>query len=156
MGLVRTLQGEIEQGLPLLARAIELRGVHAGVHRADAKLALAHGLHVAGDEPAAQAMIEEARLAILRCRDPGGLPRRFKALQALLGVHGRDASDTLPSAAELRVLRLLVSDLSLREIAGELYISPNTLKTHLRSLYRKLDARSREAAVARARERRLI
>ena len=38
-----------------------------------------------------------------------------------------------------------------REIAGELFISMNTLKSHLKSVYRKLDASSRSDAVARAR-----
>jgi LuxR family maltose regulon positive regulatory protein len=42
------------------------------------------------------------------------------------------------------------------EIADALYVSLDTVKTHLRSIYRKLDATSREEAVARARELRLL
>jgi LuxR family maltose regulon positive regulatory protein len=49
------------------------------------------------------------------------------------------------------VLRYLPSNLSAREIAAELYLSLNTVKTHQRHLYRKLDVRSRSQAVDRAR-----
>ncbi|HEY2258282.1 MAG TPA: LuxR C-terminal-related transcriptional regulator [Solirubrobacteraceae bacterium] len=56
----------------------------------------------------------------------------------------------LPSAAELRVLRSLTSELSTREIADQLFLSPNTVRSHIRALYRKLGVNSREGAVARA------
>ena len=46
--------------------------------------------------------------------------------------------------------RYLPTRLTTREIATELYISMNTLKTHLKSIYRKLDTTSRGDAVARA------
>ena len=55
-----------------------------------------------------------------------------------------------PRAAELAVLRCLASGLSRREIGARLYISLNTVKTHFRELYRKLDVTSRADAVARA------
>ena len=55
-----------------------------------------------------------------------------------------------PSAAELAVLRGLATDLSRREIGARLYISLNTVKTHIRELYRKLGVTSRAEAVARA------
>jgi len=54
--------------------------------------------------------------------------------------------------AELRVLRLLPSHLSLREIAARLHVSANTVKTQAQAVYRKLDVSSRSEAVARARE----
>jgi LuxR family transcriptional regulator, maltose regulon positive regulatory protein len=56
------------------------------------------------------------------------------------------------SEAELRVLRYLPSNLSAPEIAAELFVSTNTVRTHLRHIYAKLDAHSRSEAVARARE----
>src|SRR5262249_34957746 len=56
-----------------------------------------------------------------------------------------------PSAAELAVLKLLASDLSVREIAEALFLSPNTVRTHTRAIYRKLAVNSRADAVARAR-----
>ena len=48
------------------------------------------------------------------------------------------------------MLRCLASGLSRREIGEQLYISLNTVKTHTRELYRKLDVTSRADAVARA------
>jgi LuxR family maltose regulon positive regulatory protein len=51
---------------------------------------------------------------------------------------------------ELEVLRLLRSDLSLREIANELYISHNTIKSYTQSIYRKLGVTSRSAALETA------
>jgi LuxR family maltose regulon positive regulatory protein len=56
------------------------------------------------------------------------------------------------SEAELRVVRFLPSNLKALEIANELFVSPNTVRTHLRHIYTKLDAHSRGEAVARARE----
>jgi LuxR family maltose regulon positive regulatory protein len=55
------------------------------------------------------------------------------------------------SRGEVRVLRYLQTNLSAREIAGELSISVNTVKTHQRHLYQKLGARSRTQAVEQAR-----
>ncbi len=55
------------------------------------------------------------------------------------------------SRQELRVLRYLASRLTQREIAGELFLSTNTVKTHVRAIFRKLDAASRPDAVERAR-----
>jgi LuxR family transcriptional regulator, maltose regulon positive regulatory protein len=54
------------------------------------------------------------------------------------------------------VLRMLSGDRSQREIGGALYISFNTVKTHTKSIYRKLGVSQREDAVARARELELI
>jgi LuxR family maltose regulon positive regulatory protein len=56
------------------------------------------------------------------------------------------------TAAELRLLPLLSTHLSFPEIGAELFVSPNTAKTHAVAIYRKLGASSRSQAVARARE----
>jgi len=55
------------------------------------------------------------------------------------------------SETEIRVLRYLPTNLSTPEIANELYVSPNTVKTHLRHLYAKLGTHRRGETVARAR-----
>ena len=55
------------------------------------------------------------------------------------------------SEVELRVLRLLPSNLTAPEIGGELYVSTNTVKTHMRHIYSKLDAHTRAQAVQRGR-----
>ena len=60
------------------------------------------------------------------------------------------------SPTELRVLRYLPTNLSRPEIARELSISINTVNTHVRNIYAKLDATDRSSAVARARELQLL
>jgi LuxR family maltose regulon positive regulatory protein len=55
------------------------------------------------------------------------------------------------SESELRVLRFLPGNLSAPEIAGQLYVSTSTVKTHMRHIYEKLDAHRRAEAVDRAR-----
>jgi LuxR family maltose regulon positive regulatory protein len=60
------------------------------------------------------------------------------------------------SPGELRVLRYLPTNLSRPEIAAELSVSVNTVSTHIRSIYAKLGADDRSAAVRRARELRLL
>ena len=56
------------------------------------------------------------------------------------------------SEAELRIARYLPSNLKAPEIAAELCVSANTVRTHIRHVYAKLDAHDRNDAVARARE----
>ena len=70
----------------------------------------------------------------------------------------RDAAPLLDplSDAELRVLRYLPSNLKTPEIAAELFVSANTVRTHVRHIYAKLDAHDRTEAVARARALRLL
>jgi LuxR family maltose regulon positive regulatory protein len=60
------------------------------------------------------------------------------------------------SPTELRVLRYLPTNLTRPEIASELYVSVNTINTHIRSIYSKLGTRDRSSAVKRARELRLL
>jgi len=55
------------------------------------------------------------------------------------------------SGSEIRVLRYLPTNLNAPEIARELYVSPNTVKTHTRNLYAKLGTHSRAETVERAR-----
>ena len=60
------------------------------------------------------------------------------------------------SAGELKVLRYLPTNLSRPEIAAELSVSVNTVSTHIRSIYAKLQVGDRSSAVQRARELRLL
>src|SRR5262249_55871193 len=55
------------------------------------------------------------------------------------------------SSSEVRVLRYLPTNLSMRQIAGELYVSHNTVRTHISHLYAKLGTHTRAEAVDRAR-----
>jgi LuxR family maltose regulon positive regulatory protein len=98
------------------------------------------------------------------------LPRHETAHAALLAdildvLHGsslaaRDQSSSPPSEelspSELRVLRYLPTNLSRPEIASELSVSVNTVNTHVRNIYAKLQARDRSSAVQRARDLRLL
>jgi LuxR family transcriptional regulator, maltose regulon positive regulatory protein len=98
------------------------------------------------------------------------LPRHQTAHGALLAdildvLHGSSPAakehTSLPlaeelSPGELKVLRYLPTNLSRPEIAGELSVSLNTVGTHLRSIYAKLQVRDRSSAVQRARELRLL
>jgi LuxR family transcriptional regulator, maltose regulon positive regulatory protein len=66
--------------------------------------------------------------------------------------HSRPADMREPlSQAESRVLRYLPTSLSVPEIARELYLSVNTVRTHMRHIYGKLDAHRRHEAIERAR-----
>jgi LuxR family maltose regulon positive regulatory protein len=60
------------------------------------------------------------------------------------------------SPSELRVLRYLPTNLTRPDMARELYVSVNTVNTHIRNIYSKLGARDRASAVSRARELRLL
>jgi len=55
------------------------------------------------------------------------------------------------SSSEIRVLRYLPTNLTMSEIAGELHVSHNTVRTHMRHLYAKLGSHRRAEAIARAR-----
>lgn len=70
--------------------------------------------------------------------------------------HARAALPEPLSERELVVLRLLRSGLSEREIGNELFISFNTVHSHVKSVYRKLGVSSRAAAVARASDEQLF
>ena len=98
------------------------------------------------------------------------LPRHQTAHGALLAdvrdlLRGHPAASVdrqlLPQAeelspSELRVLRYLPTNLTRPEIARELYVSVNTVNTHIRSIYSKLGTRDRSSAVEHARALRLL
>ena len=75
-------------------------------------------------------------------RDPGAPFVANERAQGALGISGR----------ELEVLELLAAGRSNKEIARQLEVSPNTVKTHVTRLLAKLDARRRTEAIQRARE----
>jgi LuxR family maltose regulon positive regulatory protein len=95
-----------------------------------------HGEHV-------QTLRRQARRILERIRLPGDATLPQPLAQAL-------------SQRELDVLRLLDGDLTGPQIARELYISLNTLRTHTKRVFTKLDATNRAGAVHRARERGLL
>ena len=70
------------------------------------------------------------------------------------GIGGRDQMGLAEplTKREIDILRRLSSGLPITQIAGTLHISHNTIKTHLKSVYRKLKVESRSEAVERGKE----
>ena len=94
-----------------------------------------------------------AARTILVFRVPNGYLRAETLRARLAKERGSSApgASTL-TAAELRLLPLLSTHLSMPEIAGELFLSRNTIKSQAISIYRKLGTSSRNQAVTRSRE----
>jgi ATP/maltotriose-dependent transcriptional regulator MalT len=145
-----------------IARSLVLyRRGQAPVETANSLLHLAR-VHVRqGNDPVAHDEIDEAAMLVRSCPDPG--PRIQRLLSQARGqARSGERAALRPGGAEelsegeVRVLRLLASELTQREIGAELYLSLNTIKSHTRSIFRKLGASSRDQAVARARELELI
>jgi LuxR family maltose regulon positive regulatory protein len=180
---VQLAQGHADQAVDVLAPLIglepqELRPRWSIV---EAVLFDAAARDQLGDRRAAEASLEQA----LELAEPEGLvlpfllapvgrllerlPRHQTAhatlLRTILDV--RRGSSAPPagapgplteelSEAELRVLRFLPSNLKAPEIAAELCVSANTVRTHVRHIYAKLDAHDRNEAVDRARDLALL
>jgi LuxR family transcriptional regulator, maltose regulon positive regulatory protein len=149
---------EIERGIQLAER---VNAWHTQTYGVLALAEIRHGAH----EPAeARRLLARARAIVAALRDADELAgarieQTERTLRLRRPTRERD-TDAAPywelSERELAVLRLLPSKLSQREIAGELYVSFNTVKTHTRAIFRKLGAASRAEAVARARELGLV
>jgi LuxR family transcriptional regulator, maltose regulon positive regulatory protein len=110
-----------------------------------------------------EAMATLLRPLMLHLREQPLLASLQGILHAFPGSGGTQATTParllLPeplSAQELRVLRLLVPGRSNAEIARELVVSVNTVRTHMQNIYRKLDAHNRAAAVEVARQLHLL
>lgn len=102
-----------------------------------------------GDLPAARRWSQNAAGVLRRYPDAGILGPRTERLRK--AVEDASLTDAL-TATEHRVLELLPTHMSEVQIGVHLFISRNTVKTHLRAVYRKLQVASRDEAVARARD----
>ena len=176
---IHLAESEPEQALSVLAPVIE--GVAPAVDRSyagtEAQLLDAVAREQLGDTYAAETSLERA----LELAEPEGillpfiltpvrdllerLPRHRTAhaalrrtiVDVLAGDSPPSYADASPlldelSEAELRVVRYLPSNLRAPEIAAELFVSTNTIRTHLRHIYAKLGAHGRAEAVDRARQ----
>jgi LuxR family maltose regulon positive regulatory protein len=138
------------------AAALARRGVGL-VELAYVLVTLAELLRELGDRRDARELVLEARELLSSAREPGTLVPRLVAKaegRLRLVLHSSGARSVVTdelTAREQAVLRLLPSGLSATEIGSELGISRDTIKTHTKSIYRKLGASSRRDAVARAR-----
>lgn len=135
--------------------------------RASTDLALAFVLVASGDTlsdleaGSGTKLLVEARSIIDRCPDPGIAGRYLARAESRHKV-----SDATPRPVgalveqitdrEMAVLRYLPTTMSQRDIASELYVSLNTVKTHCRAIYRKLGVGDRKAAVQAARDLQLL
>jgi LuxR family maltose regulon positive regulatory protein len=132
---------------PVLTYAIPYIAVQARIELARVHLALA-------DMAGARALLREIDGVLKRRPELGTLVGDAHALRVRLAqeheasVPGASAITT----AELRVLPLLTTHLSFREIGAELFLSQSTVKSQAVSIYHKLGAATRSQAVTRARE----
>lgn len=127
-----------------------------------AMLALAEVRQRQHDPTAARRLVARARDVLETLPDPGDGFHRLERTEKVLRLRVPRRAASTPSAfwelspREIDVLRLLPSTLSQREIAAELYVSFNTVRTHTRVIFSKLGVTSRAEAVSRARELGLI
>jgi LuxR family transcriptional regulator, maltose regulon positive regulatory protein len=139
-----------------LARAVQLRPLLTAAmpHRSVQTLLELARVYLALDDPAgARAVLRQAREIIRRRPSLGVLPRQAADLAATLDETGQGAGGASSlTAAELRLLPLLATHLTLLEIGERLYLSRNTVKTQAISIYRKLGVSSRSEAMQRVRE----
>jgi LuxR family maltose regulon positive regulatory protein len=142
----RSELAELEQAVRLSEPA------RPSLWHAHALLRLASTRHKLGDAEGAREALESARDDLETLPDPGMLGALGAKVAAELsapprheGYYGQPLSE-----AELRVLALLAAGDSISDVARELYLAPTTVKTHRRTIYRKLGATTRQEAIARA------
>jgi LuxR family maltose regulon positive regulatory protein len=122
---------------------------------AQVTIALAETFLDLGDFAAARLRTEEARGHLSGLLTEGVLREQLRRVStglALQGGHARVPSAMALTNAEMRVLQLLATHLSLGEIGEELHTSRNTVKTQVAAIYRKLQCTTRTEAVIRARD----
>jgi LuxR family maltose regulon positive regulatory protein len=159
LGRALTRRGEPAEATEWLELAQELLGMDSMVvQRAHTLLLLASLRRGHGDPPGARALVGRARELVERCADPGVLPALLE--QAEGGLEGapppRIDREAPLTERELAVLRLLPARLTNREIGRELYVSVNTIRSHIQAIYRKLEVASRDEAIASARQAGLL
>lgn len=139
-------------------RALTLAARGAGhVERAAALITVARLHRGPGDVPEQQ--LREAQQLLRNAPAPGEVALVWLTAAERVTGHLPSSPGAVPEPLtdrELAILRRLPARLSQRELAEVLYLSPNTVKTHLRAIYRKLGAGTRAEAVVQAREAGLL
>jgi LuxR family maltose regulon positive regulatory protein len=154
--LVRVARGSILAAKHDLRDATRLRGTLTDFpiwYRAELEAVLARAALRCADIDAAREHIADAARYVERLPEADMLHTWLAGARAQLEAFAAadGASGPALTSAELRILRFLPSHHSFKEIAGLAYVTPNTVKSHVNSLYRKLDVNCRSDAVARAR-----
>jgi LuxR family transcriptional regulator, maltose regulon positive regulatory protein len=161
LGQSQAASGDFETAMATLDHGLNLRRKVPGlspwptIHHL---LVMGRVAIMANDLPLARRLLDEVSPLMRQYQQGmGAMNARLEELQKRQreGLTPGARTEAL-TAREIEVLRRLTSSLSLSEIASELYLSPNTVKTHTTTLYRKLGARSRSEAVKIGRERLLI
>jgi len=121
-------------------------------------LALAPVLAGRGDRGGARAALAEARTILDAYPDAGMLPELVERQERKLRVRkAREGQlDGELTERELEVIGLLDGQLTTRQMAESLYVAPSTVRTQIKSIYRKLGVSSRGTAVEVARARGLV
>src|SRR5215212_6329047 len=121
-------------------------------------LALAQVRSARGDRGGAKETLAEARTILQTYPDAGIFPESLERQErGLRTIKRRDGSlDGELTRRELDVLHLLASEESTSQIAQRLYVAPSTVKTQVKSIYRKLGVSSRKEAVEEAYARGII
>ena len=151
LGASLAARGRPDEALPPIERAAAvLRSAGQPTGLAMALLREVPVFRALGQRERAEAAIAEATSIIASCPDPGILAVQLTAAKRSPrpGVHaGQDLTEQ-----ERRVLWLLKSGLNEREIGRSLYVSRNTIHTHVHAIYRKLAVSTRAEALERTRE----
>ena len=147
---------DLDQADQDLARARQLRpqATHALPYYAvQARLELARASLALTDVAAARGVLREVDDLLGWRPDLGTLPRQASQLRSQVDQVRGDAIGATPlTSAELRLLPLLATHLTFREMGQQLYVSQHTVKSQAMSIYRKLGASSRGQAVQRVRQ----
>jgi LuxR family maltose regulon positive regulatory protein len=156
MGAVHATQGKLEAARGELEQALQLRQKSMGLSpwpTVEIMFRLAPVLADLGDRAEAGTLLGETRQVLTAAPDGADAQlARLAQLERRVAYRPLTAPGEPITEREREVLRLLQGTLSLRDIGRELYLSPNTIKTHTRALYRKLGVSDRQDAVAKARE----
>jgi LuxR family transcriptional regulator, maltose regulon positive regulatory protein len=154
LGAVRARQGRIDEADDLLTRSIDrMRGTAPPLFLVQALLALAPVRRARGLPAEARACLSEARAIVENCSDPGVVGEQLERLaKTLTPGYRRVSGEGSLTQRELEVLQLLEKGMSKREIAQTLFLSFHTVRSHTKSIYRKLGALSRAEAIQRAHE----
>jgi LuxR family transcriptional regulator, maltose regulon positive regulatory protein len=147
-------RGGLAEAEQLLEQALHvLENDSFVVQYAQTLLELASVRHARGHTEDAHAAVDRARQLITTLADPGMLPSLLDSTERAVRRPSRPRPSPLAALTdrELVILRLLATKLSQQEIAQELYVSVNTVRTHIQGIYRKLGAASRQEAIASAR-----
>jgi LuxR family maltose regulon positive regulatory protein len=156
-------RGRLADAEVAVSRALRLARRGAGPMEVAQALVTAADICISRrDHASARMMAREAEEIVDGIPDPGplltALVRDHQSLARRGTAHRRDASaasDEL-TERELEVLELLATDFSQRDIARQLFVSLNTVKTHTRGIFRKLSVTNRQAAVSQALGRGLL